>query len=362
MLLNEKEGVAAIKYDTVINEIFEYVKKQIHYYITNNRLLINDKQPITIPHEITDKIDFITPYNEENSCGLTVMITPYILSTRRDELVFGDGEANEYFDEELTDDGKLSFGRITLKLFLSEYGDIFQKTFYGTMYHELNHLYEAYEQIKSIQQKDKNQNLSDTKYGSHDIERKYHGIIGDIKNILTKTCNQQYVDGICSIFHSILYSLWSDTELNAIVSSTFGDLKSLNSTIDKSNEDIKKTAAYHIYLNINDELQYVNKMSDDIIEKIILVFKKYGIKIGNKPETFRYNFIKITENKLKVLYHKLIRSSGLYYNTLEDKNNIINEQNEQRKNGSYKIFGMLIDVYSPTEILENYNRLSGLLK
>ena len=289
--LVEERGVASFPYRKVVDEIFEYIKD---YAVS----LKNEETTVTfdIPENITKKIDFI------NILSIKVTLNNCLDISKT--MNHGAGTSQFSISQRLIND-KLSFGNITLTCFAHK-GYLIGRTVYGCTYHELNHYWEAYCDLKQNGYYKRYYNQA---YKSSESSNNAIDIFSN------KTLND--------LFNNILYRLFSETEFNALVSSVYGDLEAIYSKREDFKEDIKKTAAYVLYNAFSKNYKALYSYIDENnITKIKNLFNNLGITLNpysNSVESFRKELTRKTNFLLKQLIKGIGRTASLYYDTMEEE-------------------------------------------
>ena len=185
-------------------------------------------------------------------------------------------------------------------------GYLIGRTVYGCTYHELNHYWEAYCDLKQNGYYKRYYNQA---YKSSESSNNAIDIFSN------KTLND--------LFNNILYRLFSETEFNALVSSVYGDLEAIYSKREDFKEDIKKTAAYVLYNAFSKNYKALYSYIDENnITKIKNLFNNLGITLNpysNSVESFRKELTRKTNFLLKQLIKGIGRTASLYYDTMEEE-------------------------------------------
>lgn len=312
--LVEERGVAASKYNVVAKKIVNYCEQQALILLINKieKYNYNENEiTFTIPKEITEEIDFI-----EN---LEIHVT--ITDTKKGSNFTGGGNCTLKYSNEIVDN-KIKFAEIEIHGYCY-YGALYTRTILSTLYHELNHCYDYY----------------------NDVIKNYGTISNRMINQFTKSnIDKLYFflsENYNSLFEDILYRLFSETELNALIASVYGDLQSLKSKRENFKEDLNKVFAYNFYKKIKKE--YKNLYKYGINEENFTQIKNYlnGLGIYLTPyndgvESFKKELIRKTSYLLSRLIKGIGRAASVYYDNMEfkphegdsithiDKNNSLN--------------------------------------
>lgn len=283
--LTEERGVAGSPYVSTIKTICKYIKDYCHTIG-----YINVHRTITIPYEIVKEIDFIDTLN----------LTIDIYNTNDTSLLnnSGGGVTNFKMNNKIVNN-KINSVSMTIKCY-SFMGMLIERTVYNSLYHEINHCYDAYNDLKS-----NNYYYRFSKQG-----KKSHVPVDIFEDYLSN-----------KLFRLILYRLFSETEFNALIASVYGDLEGINSKRENFANDIKNTQAYDIYVTIskNYKLLY-KKINDENITKIKELFNEYEIHLNpynNSTESFVKELSRKTNFLLKQLIKGIGRTASLYYDNQE---------------------------------------------
>lgn len=284
--LVEERGVAASPYTHAIKTICDFVENYCHTMETD------EKKTIKIPNELTEKIDFIK--------DLTLEVT--ITNSSSFNVLGNSGGGISNFEpyEDKIIDNKLSKTLIEINCYAYR-GYFLKNTFYNSLYHEINHCYEAYQDLK--------------KNGY------YKRFTGQVKksNVKVDDIFDDYTDN--ELFRQILYRLFSETEFNAIVSSVYGNLKGLDSKRENFKRDIVSTQAYYTYNLISKNYKSLyKKINDNNVSKIKQLLENVGIHLnpyGNSTESYVKELSRKTNFLLKQLFKQIGKVASLYYDNKE---------------------------------------------
>lgn len=286
--LVEERGVAAFPYKNVVSEIFEFIKKQCNVVSD-----VEGEREIEIPYELTNKIDFID----------NLVIKVKIVNSTHENTIYKSGSGITKFDmNDKFVNGKISWVEIILTCYCF-YGYLMERTVYNSFYHELNHCYDAYMDLK---------NNGYHKRWNTQLEKSNI----KINNIFTEEKDNE-------LFELILYRLFSETEFNALVSSVYGDLQGMKSIRQNFQHDIKLTQAYYLWKYIGTYYKALfNKIDENNIKNIKYIFNTYNINInpyGNSIDSFKKEIIRKTTYLLNDLIKKIGKTASLYYDVQEEK-------------------------------------------
>ena len=282
--LVEERGVAAFPYRTVCKEIINYCKD----YIAG--MEPGDECSFQIPYLITRKIDFVD----------RLIIKVNVKDGENYPDLSGGGKIVLQIDDKIVD-GKYEKGTINIYGF-SYYGVLYDVTILNSLYHELNHFYEAWKEL--------NRTGSMSLY-AHQATK------GNIEvNIFDNDNYNYWLTTIC-------YRLFAETEFNALISSVYGDLEGINSKRENFSEDIKKTQAYYNYENMKTALPYIMrefKKEPELIFRFYKILNHYGIYLNPYTKDafgLMKEFNRRTKYLLKCLIRGIGRAASLYYDAQE---------------------------------------------
>lgn len=228
---------------------------------------------------------------------------------------YGSGDNHVESDSFIDDNGKLSECTIIVNaLYDGRNGFLLKRALFNNLYHELNHAYVLYSQLKSSENNVTNQTtyynqVSRTEYITAKICEKFMNEEDPYKNIKLNFLNR------------VNYRLFNDMEMNALVEGVYGDLKSF----DRENEIneltvkdiIKKAQAYSIYCSTKNEKR--------VFFKIITEDEKKSVE-----EMFQmtiYEFERKIDSTLDELLRRIYRVASLFLDSQKDlkeyKNKVI---------------------------------------
>jgi hypothetical protein len=282
--LVEERGVAAFPYRTVCNEIIGYCKK------VAVGMKPGDERTVSIPSAISNKIDFIN----------NLIINIEIKDGEDYAHITGGGKVELQIDDKIVN-GKYSSGIITIYGF-SYCGVLYERTILNSLYHELNHFYEAWKEL--------------TKTGSMGLYASQANK-GQVKvNIFDDERYNLWLTELC-------YRLYAESELNALISSVYGDLESFDSKRENFSKDIEKTQAYWLYKNLCKFLPCVMnefKKEPGLIFYFYKTLNYYGIHLNSYTKDalgLMKEFNRRTKYLLKCLIRGIGRAASLYYDSRE---------------------------------------------
>lgn len=287
----EERGVAASPFKDVSKQIYNYVCKMAQ------RVELNDFNIYYIPEELTKKYTFV------ENLHIKVKIT----NASDKSSVYGKSGSGSL---KIESDSKIKNGKIITPITISVNcyalnGILLGQTFLNSLYHEINHLYDFYNDLKN------NNNLN---------RATTQAIKG---NVNVKLFNDASLN---ELFTHIIYRLFTETEFNALVAQLYGELEAMNSERKNFAEDIKNTFTYQIYNKILKNYKSIYTYIDDNnIKQVKALLSSIGVVInpyGNSTESF----VKELTRKTKWLLEKLLKAFGrtasLYYDQKEEKENL----------------------------------------
>lgn len=282
--LVEERGVAASKYNNVAKEIVDYCQK----LVWNNKLV--GKMNFVVPSKIAKKIDFVKE--------LYVEIT--VDENANGSFSSGGGKTTVKYTNKIVD-GKLKEAKIFIYGYSYKHV-LYTKTILTSLYHELNHVYDYYQDIV------KNQGF--TNRYANSVKKSEIDTLGVSLNNYSK-----------ELLEIIVYRLFSETELNALISSVYGSLQGCDSERKNFRHDIQETQAYFIYRQIKDNLPFLFRTIDENnYRQINASLNKSGINI-NPYNDGLVSFKKAFREKINYRLNKLIkgigRAASVYYDDKE---------------------------------------------
>lgn len=293
--LVEERGVAASKYNIVVDKIIKYCEE----YVRNSRYAVME---FSIPKDITKGIDFI------DNVGVNVKV-----SERKDGFYMtGGGGAKTRYMEKIID-GKLAWAEINIDGYSYNHS-LFKKTLLTSLYHEINHVYECYKDVV------KNKKVSDegVEFGESPRYTKSSLRGGKALGYETPILSNKEDN---FLLKKIFYRLFSETELNALIASVYGNLKGIGSKRKNFRNDMKCTKAYTVYTEIKDNyVRLFNSINDDNIGILKRFLSDCDIKIN--PYSWTTDGVK-KELKRKTgwllmrLFRGIGRAASLYYDNDE---------------------------------------------
>lgn len=282
--LVEERGVAASKEDRIIKFILTYIQGRI------SRLGENYGKEIefVVPSEILDSFSFLyKPIIKVKNTDIT-----------QHAVIFknGSGSCTVNTNNMKIYNGKLCNITINIHSY-SVMNRLVDKTFLNSLYHELNHLYDIFQNYQ------KNGNLN--RY-TKDVNRT------NISNI--HKCKEYWKEAF--------YRLFSKTELNALIASVYGDLMGIKSQRGNFHNDYKITLAYKAYRFFLDNLDYVlSSMDEESTYSVIKQIKNNNIFNINNDRTiddYKRFLKRLIKNRCAKLLKGVGRTASLYYDRSED--------------------------------------------
>lgn len=294
IVINEERGVAAFPYNEVIDDIVEWVSRKILRDKTRSK-----KIHLEIPKSLTKKITFI------QELFLDVYVTNESKNDYTENNV-GEGKCGDNSRVRLLRNKKMEYADIDIYSFSYD-RTLDKKTLYSPLYHELHHAYESWlDLIKNGNTKHSNNLGWKSNFRAYDIKD------FDIQSALSMIC----------------YQLHSENEFNALTSDVYGELKGMNSTRENFRQDIKQTWAYKTYVRVKNDLPKIIKYLKNNKQEAKSFFDSFEYR-GGKFNPYNRSvdgYIDEFNRKTKFLLNKLIknigRSASLYYDTIENNNNV----------------------------------------
>lgn len=310
--LFEERGVGAFRYNNVIKLIVDYVDEYIHsheskdspYFTMNNEVYptwhINN-----LPENIINKLDIF------NNIKFRIRIID------NGELVKYSGEGYSEIGKHISlnkENNKLDNAVIGVTGY-SYMGHLFRRTLYNTLYHELNHYYEYYKRLIKGENNEvyffkslTNNSIDELNFSSWEINR---------------------------FIRMVLYRLYNNSEFNAMISGSYGDMVNGGTSREHWREDINKIQGYIIFKQILKNFDIFNQMDKEDWEKL-MHFCNYFTNNGygdyyirsNNVNQFKKSFIKKTRFKLDKLHKNILKVMTLFYDT-DEENESLTEMHEK---------------------------------
>lgn len=313
-LLVERQHVGAFKYSKILNEFIKYCNE----YINNNKptslAVLQDNKTnieydceifdINVPEILTKKINFIKNL-DLNFKIYNVIGKDFVLNNSE----FGDGGATHGNNDKIVkvgDEYKLYNTKINVNAYAVN-GRIYNKTILTILYHEFNHVYDNFKRL--------------LKY-NNPLDGLYYNLVNknyDEKLNLRINAKNEYDFAM----GTILYRLWNNTERNALVTSVYAYLESIDSDRKNFTYDFKNSQGYYIYNILKNE--YIPKINSLNNEELWLKYINL-ISPDYKGSVIKYkkSFIKRCNILLSSLFKKMTSAGLLYY----DKKDGITDKEE----------------------------------
>ena len=305
-VLKEERGVAAHKYRDVVNEIVKYCQENVEpgsaigAFFKNLLGKRNDVYTIKIPETITKKIDFI----EELDITITFheMGGPTVTESGGGRVSYSKKNGN-YF----TPEGKLCLVCINLDAFHHN-RKVLTRTFTNSLYHELNHAYDVWSRRKDWKFIDK---------FNKDIHNGY-----EVRDYMAFSHNPT----VTRFFKDLFYRLFIPTELNALVSGVYGDLRGMDSDLINYKRDIHNTQAAWVLDDFAEHFNdYLGLASVYVLMEACKKMNIDGIS-RQDPHTFLITFKQAFERKMREAWKGVGRAASMWYDDKEEA-----EMNKGRK-------------------------------
>lgn len=288
--LLEIGGLAATPYAGALKNICDYVDIYIKQHNPNSFGVWS----IEVPHKYTKSIDIFKKLN--------LYVDVSVADAYAD---FGSGVSNIH-DNPI---GNIENGQwIEETIYITSYCDnhkhLFYETLYNSLIHEINH---KFDELKSSL-KGANRRISRDAYNLHQLAEQLP-FSQDPKTT--------------ELIHTILYRLFSSSELNALVASTYGDLFGLKSKRENFLTDREELQSYSIYKYITDNLHLLSEMPNSEW-KILRNFldNNNRKKIGTDDfgiQRYKNSFIRNVTNCLKKLYDGIEQVAATYYGMMSER-------------------------------------------
>ena len=284
--LVEERGLAAIPHREIVDKILRFCQRK------SSSLKNGQSITFIVPPIVVKSIDIVK--------RLEIEVT--ITDATSDKSLNGSGKV-ELGDVVGWENNKIDYAKITIKGF-SYNGVLFDRTILSSLYHELNHLYDFWQDL--------------SKSGNLNRSGKTLQKAGDRKRCeitLNKTTND--------LIHEIVYRLFSETEFNALVANTYGELQGMNSVRQNFKNDIQKTKPYIIYNGLKNRLSSIRNSILKVpngIQNLKQYLEENGIFLtpyDNSDNAYLKEFFRKTTYLLKRLYKKIGKTASLYYDTVE---------------------------------------------
>lgn len=307
--LIEMRSVGGFKYSKLIDRIVDYCSR----YIISNKPQ-DGEWKISIPEQLTQKIDIFSSL----SLNITIIdITGKDLppeykssgSLSLNEFSFIDSEKQCFILPHTID--------ITA---YANHNRLIERGLYGALYHEINHAVDELNRWLKSNRKNNVyiQSQSILPQGSTDLS-----VLPDLNGL----------------FQTIIYHLFSNSELNALISSVYGELCAMHSIRQNYRQDIVKTEAYQFYAYIRDLLPDLRKLPDKYLFQVYSKLKGSPLDISYKRSTsIRYTklFCDKVERSLRRLINRIGSVASLYYDTAEEKK-VLDESWDPIRKGYFSV-------------------------
>lgn len=303
-LILERGAVAAFPYMGTLKNICKYIQQ----YIYNNEPVVDSSANyiswnFIIPNLLTRNIDFF----KELKMDVTVFYNP------NGDRYSGHGGCTAYKNpnQYITTDRKWERGEIFLFCCCDGSRRLFERTFYYTAIHELNH---KYEELKNALSDNSNRIFYD----------------GTTLRELAQKETFSHIAQVDKFVKDILYRLFSSSEVNALVSGTYGDLLSMNSERKNFIKDREKLISFNMYEYFKNNLYLLDYLSDEDWEHLRDFLDAYRQNISRSSyglESFKNKFYKKVNFYLRKIYNGIIRAAFLYYDNKDEnkRTNTINQ-------------------------------------
>lgn len=301
ILLLEERGVGAFKYKMVVDSIFHYCEIKLQESYDAYR---RTKQPMNwflVDSNLTKQVDFID--------NLTIRIQPHLVEEGEETM---GGEIN-YNPNQTIVGNKLASANIIIDVYIFKTsGKIYERSFYNTIYHELNHAYQLYK----VMVKSPGIEVSDAQPLHYEKRKELP------QNLLEKFVFDTDIDETrARYFADLFYFVFDKNEYNAMLAGLYGELRDLYKHNDNVNDVIKETT---IYKTCQYFLKELDMMVDSLKEEQFITIMFTLHMLGVRTWKTKYKFKKTMRMWLNEMIKKMGRVVSLYIDNFEDKDEIEN--------------------------------------
>ena len=283
----EECGYMGTKYIPVIKQIVLYCQEYIKHNASSNNTWEFD-----VPIELTDKID----------CVENLLIKIIIRDTENGKYRTGSGENRVFYSNQIVN-GKLEYGHIIIDGY-SYQQNLFPRTIFNPLSHELNHLQEIYQRMLK---RDNAQTI---------FQRCSDDVAANTATISTDS-------EINTFLQTIFYRLLTKSEFNALINGVYGDLEGMESERKNFKRDLMLTQAYFIHNFIKEKMSLLDKLSNEEWQNIIKSFNMLsadGAKHKVNVTSFKKSFKQIVIQRLNDLMKGIGKIASYYYDRKEINN------------------------------------------
>lgn len=293
--LVEERGYAGTKYIPVIKQIINYIQNYVYETYDVN---VSDRDiKFEIPEKLTSKIDIVR--------DLKIFITVHDRADWNEAAHNSGGGSKTLGRFDKIVNGKLE--DITIKIFAWSWdGEIFSRTVFNSLSHELNHVYEEYKRLLKYND---NSDFFLEVYNRNNASKRIYSS--------DKTIN----DYVCTAF----YRLLDKSELNALINGVYGDLKGFElDGVENGRKDFSKNIihlqAYVIYKYFNDKFSYVfRNLEDDEWKRIQREYNNVFNKKIHNLDNFKVHFKNLIRRRLNDLMRGIGKVASYYYDVKDDE-------------------------------------------
>lgn len=300
--LMEHGAVAATPFVGALKNICDYVD----LYIKQNQPNMLGMWYIEVPTKYTKSIDIFKVLN----LYITVIMADNPSET-------GDGKTLAYDDSNAhIENGQWVEEEIMITAYSDSRRRLYRKTLLNCLVHEINH---KFDELKTAQKINNSRIYNDGKN------------FGELAMNIPFSHNAE----ITEFIQIILYRLFSSSELNALIASTYGDLMGMRSKRENYLDDREHLQSYQIYQYICQHFYLLNQMSDEEWHYLRKFLDKDEKKvIGNENfsiQRYKNSFMRNVANCLQKLYEGIEQVAGTYYATFEDAKYLRDLRNSNNK-------------------------------
>ena len=280
--LIEERGVAATQFKPQVKQILQFCQVMASSIDNGGALTLKIPETITRKFEFVEKL--VIEVTIEDGFGLDYN---------------GGGSVN------VTKVGSFQHNKldeVIIKISGYAYdGVLYDRSILTSLYHELNHLYDFWK----------------AKTENHTMSRAVKTIQKTGMRLSTGSVTSDPT--INKLLKNILYRLFSETELNAVAASVYGDLEGLKSQRSNYKDDIVKTKAYYIYNQFKTNLEYVFNhfmLYNNEIPNLRALLNSCDISLspyGTSDIAYLKDFVRKCKFLLKRLYTAIGKVASKYY-------------------------------------------------
>lgn len=319
-VLAEARGVAMFPYRYYIDEIYKYVVDRIK---THSGKINSEKREqyfkklgkiSSVSGEIQTDSDFdfwlpqrlLKPFTFVKELNIHIIASQY--KNTNNVSIDDAGEGMIGYDNKkarLTRSGKVDFAVIEVKCkYNRKNGYVFERSLYSTLFHEMNHLYMLWNQLKE----------KDVVYTS--IAKSNDKVYNEVSDALFSDSEMN------NYLWLLTYRLFNFNERAAGVASVYGDLKQFYPDYRKRppfQETVKKTQAYYEYEELKNGMDsFLGNLTNEDIINLSKFFKSKKIYMKNYANDFKLSLKNKINLELENYLHRICKTASLYYEEMAD--------------------------------------------